>query len=683
MRARTRRTLTAVGAAALVTGVALVRGAGSGAPTGLTALLQAGGAALAAFAGYAAYRSWFPEGTADPPAVERTTEHPRPGDAFDRTLAQFDGTGGGYLPDRKAIHDRLRAVAAEVFQRRGGDVGADFEPDRGSESAPATAVEAGDWPGDPVVASFLDDPDVRLPRATIDRVRALLGRLDEPSDFQRNVRRTVDDVAARSGLLGVDDGPPPGETGHGGDDGTDRRTASDLRQRVGAGAEPATTRTDGAVATDGAGGPLESVATGRWRVAVPVALAFVGFGFAFRRAAVVLSGVVAVGVAAYARTAATPSPTLTVERTTDADRPDPGEVVEVTVTVRNDGDRTVPDLRIVDGVPAGLPVVEGSPRLGTTLRPGESTAFGYTLRVRRGVHEFDPAYAVVRGYAGATARVRLVGAVDGADPSITCVPRLIGLPVPVPLFEQSGDYLGRIPAAGGEGVEFHATREYRPGDPTNRIDWNRLARSPEDELTTVEFREERAATVALVVDALPAAYLAASPDDPSAVEHALEAAGRLFGSLLDSGDRVGVAALGPTPAWLAPDVGPDHRKRVEELLAADPAFPPTAPDADELPSYWVREFHGRFPGRTQVVLFTPLCDRRYRFVIRRLRAYGHPVTVLSPDVTVDGTVGQRLVRLERRLRIETLRETGVRVIDWDPDEELAAALGRAATRWVA
>jgi uncharacterized protein (DUF58 family) len=255
------------------------------------------------------------------------------------------------------------------------------------------------------------------------------------------------------------------------------------------------------------------------------------------------------------------------------------------------------------------------------------------------------------------------------------------MPIPVTLYPRTGEYLGRLPAGGGEGVEFHSTREYRPGDSTTRIDWKRLARSADDELTTVRYREERAATVVLVIDAGAGAYLARDPDGPGVVEHSVEAAGRLFGSLLDTGDRVGFAALGSRPTWIDPDAGIDHRSRIERVLATDDAFPPTPPEDDSPQLDWAREFHRRFPPESQVVLLSPLTDRHRQFVVRRLRGFGHPVTVVSPDPTRDGTVGQRLVRVERRLLIEALRETEVRVVDWDPDEELGIAIGRAGERW--
>jgi len=76
-------------------------------------------------------------------------------------------------------------------------------------------------------------------------------------------------------------------------------------------------------------------------------------------------------------------------------------------------------------------------------------------------------------------------------------------PVPtldVPLRPQTSQYTGRTPAdAGGDGVEFYATREYRMGDPMSRIDWNQTAKT--GDMRTVEHRVERSVTVALLVDA--------------------------------------------------------------------------------------------------------------------------------------------------------------------------------------
>lgn len=652
MKEKTRKGVVAVGIASLAGGVFALLGA-RGMVTGVTVLFVAAGGAVGATMAYLAYQDWSSTPTIPPPDVERATEFPAPGDDFDRTLAQFDGSGTGHLPDRRSIHRRLTDLAARVLARNGAY----------TDEAARTAVENGEWPGDPDVAAFLQNPDTTLQRTWSDRVRERIDRDDDPSDFQRLVARTVDAIADRSEVVDLD--PDAGES------------VVNLRPDTGT-REGRTTPRQGSDA--GRRAETESP-TGRWRGMVPVSAAFVGFGFLLREPAVILAGAVAAGFVVYSEASAPAAVTPVVERSVDAANPDPGDEVEVTTTVCNESDRVVPDLSLVDGVPDGLAVSDGSPRFGTALRPGESASFTYSVTARRGVHEFGPAYTVVRGVADSTARVELVGVEADSDATLSVAPALDAFPFSVPLYEQTGEHLGRHPAGGGEGTEFHSTREYRPGDSMSRIDWKHLARSADDELTTVRYRQQRAASVALVVDVYSVAYLATGSEDHVVVDQSVVAASRLAGSLLDDGDQVGIAALGDSPLWVTPDVGLDHRRRITELLATDPAFPPVPPQSGEYRPRWVREFHRRYPTETQVILLSPLCDRRYPFLIRQFRGFGHPVTVISPDPTVDRTVGQRLTRVERRLRIETLRENGVRVIDWDPTESLAVAVGRAAERW--
>jgi uncharacterized protein (DUF58 family) len=80
-------------------------------------------------------------------------------------------------------------------------------------------------------------------------------------------------------------------------------------------------------------------------------------------------------------------------------------------------------------------------------------------------------------------------------------------------------------------------------------------------------------------------------------------------------------------------------------------------------------------------VFSPLLDTRAVQVVRRLEAYGHPVTVLSPDVTTSATSRRRLMRARRRLMMTDLRQTGVPVLDWSPGTRLEELFRRErATR---
>ena len=440
-------------------------------------------------------------------------------------------------------------------------------------------------------------------------------------------------------------------------------------------------------ATGGAGGAVGSdgevaadrerrreVATDRWLGVAGAALALVGLGVLVRQSSLVLAGAVGVGYAVYARAGDAPTPTLAVTRSVSDEAPAPGDEVRVTVRAANVGETALPDLRLVDGVPPGLAVVDGPARVATALRPGTAVTFEYTVRAARGDHEWEPLTAITRDAAGARERETTLD----APTAIACTPEL-SAGGDLPLRGLTTVHHGRVPTdVGGSGVEFHATREYRRGDPLKRIDWNRRART--GELSTVELREERAATVVLLVDARESAYVAADPDAETAVEASVAAAGQAFSALLDGGDRVGVAALSPLDCWLPPGSGTVHAARGRETLATDPALAPTPSDERFYRSLWLRRFRRRLPADAQVLFFTPLVDDTAATLARRIDAHGHLVTVLSPDPTTTETAGQRLTTCERRQRLRSLRSAGIRALEWG-DDSFPVAVAAATRRW--
>ena len=406
--------------------------------------------------------------------------------------------------------------------------------------------------------------------------------------------------------------------------------------------------------------------TNRWRGVVAVGLVASAIGLVADRTDLVLLAVVAVVFAAYPRLTSPPDPDLEIERRLSERSPAPGESVRVEVTIRNAGDRTLPDLRVVDGVPAALSVVDGSPRCGMALRPGGDDQFSYVVEAEAGTHSFEPATVVARDVAGAWEAETTVA----VDTEIDCTGDVEGDAHRNLTREQVGRVLSD---EGGTGTEFHYTREYRRGDAMGRIDWNRYARA--GELTTVEYRQERAASVVLLVDAREAAYRAAA-GRPHAVAHSVSAARLLLESLLDRRDFVGVSAFGRGDCWLTPDAGPEHRTRARQLFSTHGAFAvhPPRPDEGDPLSTQVKRLRTRLPDATQVLLLSPLTDDAIVRASRRLEAHGHLVTVVSPDVTSEGTVGQRLAGVERANRIDQLRRAEIPVVDWDCETPLGSAL---------
>jgi uncharacterized repeat protein (TIGR01451 family) len=562
---------------------------------------------------------------ASPPDPEVPLSVTVPGTEIDRTLRGFAGPRSGTIRDRRLVRERIEEAVVDALSRV-KDI---------PVAAARERIAAGAWTDDTDAAAFLDDSHHRRERSRREQLR---NAIDPESRFQRRARHAVQAAAAVAGL---------GE-----------------RQLDSAAAPSAATPERGDPPDDG------DAPTERWRGVGALAYAAIGAGVIARRPAVLLAAAVGLGFVGYARMGEPRTPTVAVERELSDDHPDPGEEVQVQVTVENTGERTLPDLRVVDNVPDALTVVDGSPRVGAGLRPGKAATFTYTVVARGGTHEFERATVISRDFSGGTESLRGIS----APTTLVCRPTLHDSD-PVGLRQLGVGYAGRVETAtGGEGTEFYATREYRRGDPTGRIDWGRLART--GDLATVEFRKENVATVMVVVDTREEAYLAPKSSASHAVDRSVAAGARSLASLLSGGNRVGLTAVSPHECWLSPGVGEDHRARARELLAGSPAFSPEPPDSDVSPVQWLRRLRRRLPADAQVVFVSPCCDSAAAVVARWLDGYGHPVTVVSPDPTDEQTVGQLLERVERRGRLASLREQGVQVVDWGWDEPLEVALSR-------
>nr|WP_240148876.1 DUF58 domain-containing protein [Halorubellus sp. JP-L1] len=573
----------------------------------------------------------------------------------------------------RGIRDALRRAATAVVAVRDGVP---------AEAARAR-VDDGSWTTDGVAARFLAD-EWTLPG---DSLRKRVGRGLGVGDDRPVVvaaRHAADAVAARAGLH--DDGPAGSEgVGGGAVDGGDAPAGSWFPPSPGAGSSPHTVSlpesVNGGTSVDGESDDetrtrrRERARTGRFRGASAFALVALGVGTFAGSPAAAFAGAVAVGYVAWGRATSVPAVSLAVDREFSTTLPEPGESVTVSVRVENVGDATLPECRLVDGVPAALSVVDGRARAHCSLAPDETVAFEYDVVARRGVHAYEAVLAVVRDRAGAVEERHVVP----APGQLACVPALARSTRSVPLREHTTQYAGDVTTnGGGAGQEFFQTREYRRGDPLARVDWNRFART--GDLATMEFREERAASIVLVVDGRAAGYVAPDPEGPHALDRAVDAAGVLYDSLVADGNPVGVAAVSTSECWLAPGSSREHRERVRELLGTHPALSPVPAARNLRVNRSVDRLRRRIPDGAQVFFLTPLCDDRAARIARRFEAGGRAVTVVSPDPTLAETPSHRLARVGRRLRVTGLRGAGVRVVDWSWDEPLGAALSRTTVR---
>ncbi|MFC4542530.1 DUF58 domain-containing protein [Halosolutus amylolyticus] len=419
----------------------------------------------------------------------------------------------------------------------------------------------------------------------------------------------------------------------------------------------------------------------RWRGAIAATIVLVIAGLADGNGVLLLGGVVPlayVAAGALSRVRPPDEDDLALSRSVTPTPAPPGRPVTVTLTVTNESDRTLPDLRIVDGVPRDLAVLQGSPRAGTTLEPGETIEIEYVVVARRGEYAFEPPHVRVRGL-GASA-VTTTAPEPAGDNSLVC-----RLDADAPPIEETGrTRIGQLTTdRPGEGIAFHSSREHQPDDPASRINWRQYAKR--GELATVNYEQQVAATVILVVDARSPNHVVAGRGRPTGVELAVYAATRALSDLLAHGHDVGVAIVGlegDGPAglvWLEPRSGPEQRSRALESfrLATDATTPSEIRDrnpgesmtgSERYEADRAAEQHRKLidlaPANAQVALFSPLLDDVPIGGVETWRGAGLPTVVLSPDIVPENTASGQHAQIRRRTRLARCQAAGARTFDW-------------------
>ncbi len=334
---------------------------------------------------------------------------------------------------------------------------------------------------------------------------------------------------------------------------------------------------------------------------------------------------------------------------------------EVEVILRISSEERIVGLRVRDDLPEGLGLTSGRREWLISLSKGESKSLRYTIRVKRGVHEFnwvELSYLDPFGLFHFTERIDLYTEVIG-------VPAIEDVPTP---YSTRGTKItvGALPSPRvGEGVEFHAIREYQPGDPLRIINWKATART--GRVMVNEYESERKVDVVFIVDASYRGELV--------FDHLIRAAASLMLNALNDGTSFGLLLAEDVPLWVRPDYGKRHFFKCIDFLST------AKPDKNNMIAYQVEHLiRSHFPPRAQLVYLSPLLTEESRKALKTMASFGYNVVVISPNPYTavepksrEEEIALRLLKLERKALLRKMSSYGV-VVDWDVGKPLKVAM---------
>jgi len=413
----------------------------------------------------------------------------------------------------------------------------------------------------------------------------------------------------------------------------------------------------------------------RYPIAVCLSVGIVLPALALRNAGLFMASVPVLAYAAALLIARLrlPRPELDVTRTPSAHRVCSGDDIQIVVTASNGG-AALPLVGVLDAVPDGERLHEGSPSYLGPVARDQDVRLSYTVRPERGLH-FQKQVTVV-SWAWSGLAFQEHGLV--CSTYVSAVPEIEKLPPLILRPRRTHAVAGSIMArTAGPGVDFFGCRGYVPGDDVRRINWRALART--DRLVVNEYEQERMADVILVLDVRAQAHVEVGAR--GTFEPACRCAASLADHLIRSGNRVGFLLYGQSIDWIQPAGGRFHLEKIlASILRAKPVRSFAFEDLASIPM-------SVFPSGSQVILLSSLPnDEDYRVPIQ-LTARGYSVLVLHlnseklqasaqpPDDAL--ALALRIREMRRDTMVRQMRRGGVRVLAWDTEEPLSVALHRA------
>nr|WP_232460944.1 DUF58 domain-containing protein [Thermococcus gorgonarius] len=336
-----------------------------------------------------------------------------------------------------------------------------------------------------------------------------------------------------------------------------------------------------------------------------------------------------------------------------------GQEAEITLKIK--ARERISSLKVIDVVPHGLEITDGSPEAVISLKKGEEKLIRYRVRVKRGIHVFS---GVILAYRDPFSFFKLEKEIEHYT-EIVGVPMIEEVPTP---YSTKGTKItvGHLPSPRvGEGVEFHAIREYQPGDPLKIINWKATARM--GKIMSNEYESERKVDVIFIIDG--------AKKGEAVLDYSIRAAASLMLNSLKEGTSFGLVLAESVPLWVRIDYGKRHFFKCIDFLST------MKPDENNMIAYQIEYLaRSRFPARAQLVYISPLLTEESRKALEIMSKYGYRVVVISPDPyttvepkTREEELALKILSLQRKAHLKKMRSYGI-IIDWDVRKPLKAAI---------
>ncbi|AFK22302.1 DUF58 domain-containing protein [Pyrococcus sp. ST04] len=337
---------------------------------------------------------------------------------------------------------------------------------------------------------------------------------------------------------------------------------------------------------------------------------------------------------------------------------------EIEIEVNIKANSPIKSLYVKDLTPNSLKIVKGSNFRVFSFKGGDVKRFSYKVRVPRGLHEFTGVRIVYRDPFGLFEEDKIIELYD----EIVGVPRLEDIVTP---YTTKGTKVtvGPLPSPRlGEGLEFHAIREYNPGDPMKFINWKATAKT--GKIMVNEFESERKVDVVVIVDA--------TYKGREVFDHLMRVAASLLLDALENGMSFGLLISESVPIWVNVDYGKRHFFRCIDVLSM------AKPDFNNMILYQVEHLaRTKIPPRAQIVFISPLLTEESENAIEVLYRFGYKVVVVSPDPysiyessSEEEELAIRILSLKRKARVKKLKRYAV-VVDWNVKQPLKSAIASA------